>query len=87
MAVERGRATALRAPSMELTPVNIAIAMGGGVTLVGYVAYILLPAWGSYERLWERIAAGFMTLFILVSLLGLGLTLGLSIVYFYDVYV
>ncbi len=71
---------------MELTPVNIVIAVGGGVTLVAYVAYILLPAWASYERLWERIAAGFMTLFILVSLLGLGLTIGLSIVYFYDIY-
>lgn len=71
---------------MELTPANIAIVVGGGVALVGYVAYILLPAWGSYTRAWERIAASFLTLFILVSLLGLGATIGLSLVYFYDSY-
>lgn len=71
---------------MELTPVNIAIAAAATVVLAGYVVYILIPAWGSYSRLWERFAASFLTLFILVSLLGMGLTIGLSIVWFYDSY-
>ncbi len=71
---------------MELTPVNIAIGAAATVVLAGYVVYILIPAWGSYSRLWERFAAGFLTLFILVALLGMGLTIGLSIVWFYDSY-
>ena len=71
---------------MELTLVNIALFVGGGVALAGYVVYILIPAWSSYARLWERLAASFLTLFILVTLLGVGLTIGLSIVYFYDSY-
>ena len=71
---------------MELTPVNIAIAAAAIVVLAGYVVYILIPAWGSYSRLWERFAASFLTIFILVSLLGMGLTIGLSIVWFYDTY-
>ena len=58
--------------AMELTTVNIAIAVGAAVVLAGYVVYILIPAWASYTRLWERFAASFLTLFILVSLLGDG---------------
>lgn len=71
---------------MELTPFNLGIAMALGVVAVGYVVYILVPAWSSYERLWERLAASFLSLFILASLLGIGLTLGFSIVWFYDRY-
>ncbi len=71
---------------MELTPFNLGIAMALGVVAVGYVVYILVPAWTSYERLWERLAASFLSLFILASLLGIGLTLGFSIVWFSDRY-
>lgn len=71
---------------MDLTPLNIGLAVAGLVVLVGYVVYILMPAWSSYGRLWERFAASFLTLFILVTLLGLGLSIGLSIVWFYDNY-
>jgi hypothetical protein len=71
---------------MDLTLVNITIAMAAGVGVAGYVAYILVPAWGSYGRTWERVAASFLTLFILVTLLGVGLAIGLSIVWFYDSY-
>jgi hypothetical protein len=40
----------------------------------------------SYGRIWERIAAGFLTLFVLCTLLGIGLSIGLSAVWFYDKY-
>ena len=71
---------------MSLTPLNIGIAAAAVVVLIGYLIYIVVPAWGSYSRLWERLAASFLTLFILVSLLSAGLSIGLSIVYFYDTY-
>jgi len=71
---------------MDLTPINIGIVGAVLTGLAGYVAYILVPACASYTRVWERFAAGFLTLFILVSLLGVGLTIGLSIVWFYDSY-
>ena len=71
---------------MDLTPLNIGLVVAGLVVVAGYVAYILIPAWGSYGRVWERLAASFLTLFILVSLLGVGLTIGLSVVWFYDSY-
>lgn len=71
---------------MELSLLNIGLAMAIGVIAMGYVVYILLPAWQSYGRLWERFAAAFLTLFILVALLGVGLSIGLSAVWFYDNY-
>jgi len=45
-----------------------------------------MPAWASYGRVWEKAAASFLTLFMLVSLLGVGSTIGLTIVWFYDRY-
>jgi hypothetical protein len=48
---------------------------------VAYVVLIVLPAWGSYGRWWERFAAVFMTLFILVTLVGIGAGIGAVIIY------
>ena len=71
---------------MDLSLLNIGLAAACGVILAGYVAYILLPAVKAYGRIWERIAAGFLTLFMLSTLLGVGLSIGLSVVWFYDKY-
>jgi hypothetical protein len=46
----------------------------------------LVPAWESYGRLWERVAASFLTLFTLATLLGVGASIGLLIVWSYDRY-
>jgi len=71
---------------MDLSLLNIGLAAACGVILAGYLAYILLPAVKAYGRIWERIAAGFLTLFMLSTLLGIGLSIGLSVVWFYDKY-
>ena len=60
----------------ELSATEIAIAVGGLVALVTYVILIVVPAWTSYGRWWERIAASFMSLFILASLVGVGAGIG-----------
>jgi hypothetical protein len=60
----------------KLTPTEISIGAGGLVALVAYSIFIVVPAWTSYGRWWERIAASFMTLFILASLVGVGAGIG-----------
>jgi hypothetical protein len=45
---------------------------------------ILAPAWTAYGRTWERIAAAFLSLFVLVAFAGTGLGIGLVIVYYWD---
>lgn len=72
--------------TFDLTPTQVAIAIAAGIVGAGYIAFILVPAVSSYGRLWERIAAGFLTLFILGTLVGTGAALGLAVVWSYDRY-
>jgi hypothetical protein len=69
---------------MQLTLVNLLVFASAGIALAGYVAFIFMPAIGSYDRLWERAAAGFLSLFMLASLLLVGVGIGLAVVYFYE---
>ncbi len=46
-----------------------------------YVGLILVPAWGSYARLWERLAATVLSLYVLAVLVGAGVLGALLAVY------
>lgn len=72
--------------SFDLTSTELAIAIAAGIVGAGYLAFILAPAVAAYGRLWERIAAGFLTLYILATLLGIGAAIGLAIIWSYDRY-
>jgi hypothetical protein len=52
--------------------------------LAAYVAFVLVPAWTAYSRVWERCAAAFLTLYVVAACLGLGLAGGGAIVWFWD---
>jgi hypothetical protein len=56
----------------------------GLVSLVAFVGLILVPAISSYGRLWEKAAAGFLSLFVLAALVVFGVIVGLAIVYYYN---
>jgi len=68
----------------ELSTTEIALGAGGIVAVIAWIVLIVIPAWCSYGRWWERIAASFMTIFILVTLLGVGVGIGALVVYSYD---
>jgi hypothetical protein len=53
------------------------------VCLLIFVSLILTPALSSYGRLWEKAAAGFLSLFVLAALVLGGVVIGLAIVYYY----
>jgi hypothetical protein len=72
--------------SLDLTTTELTIAVAAGIVGAGYLAFILAPAVAAYGRLWERIAAGFLTLYILGTLLGIGAAIGLAVVWSYDRY-
>jgi hypothetical protein len=59
-----------------LSPTTWVLIGTGAVAFVGYSVFILAPAWASYGRVWERVAASFLSLFILATLLGVGIGLG-----------
>jgi hypothetical protein len=52
--------------------------------LAAYVAFILVPAWTAYSRAWQRVAASFLTLYVLAGLILLGVGAGGAVVWFWD---
>jgi len=56
----------------------------GVFALAAYVGLILIPAWQSYSRVWQRVAASFLTLYVLAAFLLLGTGGGLAVVWFWD---
>jgi hypothetical protein len=56
----------------------------GLICLVIFVALILSPALSAYGRIWEKAAAGFLSLFVLSALILGGVVVGLVIVYYYN---
>lgn len=55
----------------------------GVICLAIFVTLILVPALSSYGRLWEKAAAGFLSLFVLAALVVGGVVIGLAVVYYY----
>jgi O-antigen ligase len=61
------------------------VAIGSGVVgILAYIAFILVPAWGAYSRIWQRFAASFLTLYVLAAFIIAGAAGGAAIVYFWD---
>ena len=70
----------------SLSATELTLALAAGLAGAGYIALILVPAWECYGRLWEKLAATFLTLYVLASLLGVGAAIGFAIVWSYDRY-
>ncbi len=69
---------------MNRTDVNYLVAVCAGVFgLAAYAGLILVPAWTAYSRLWERLAATVLSLYVLAVLVGVGAAGALVIVYFW----
>ena len=56
----------------------------GLVSIVAFAGLILAPALGAYGRPWEKMAAAFLSLFVLGALVALGLALGVFIFFNWD---
>jgi hypothetical protein len=72
--------------NLDLSSTEIVIALAGALVLVCYVVLIVLPAARCYGRMWEKLAASALTLYVLATLLGVGAAIGLAIVWTYDTY-
>ena len=59
-------------------------ACAGVFSLVTFAAWVVVPAWSAYSRGWERAAALFLSLYVLLAFLGAGVGVGAGIVWFWD---
>ncbi len=62
----------------------LVVGCAGVFGLAAYVGLILLPAVTSYTKVWERVAAGFLSLYVLAALIGVGVAGGLAVIWFWD---
>lgn len=58
--------------------------VAGLICLAAFVSLIMVPAVSSYGRLWEKAAAGVLSLFVLAALVVVGVVVGLAIVVNYN---
>jgi hypothetical protein len=69
---------------MSTTTITDLVAVCAGVFgLALYVGLILVPAWSSYSRVWERMAATVLSLYVLAVFVGAGVLGALLVVYFW----
>ena len=66
---------------MSSTTVNYLVGIVAATVGVGvFGGLILVPAWGAYSRLWERLAAAVLSLYVLGVLVGIGVLAALALV-------
>jgi len=68
----------------SLTLTYIILGTAGVAGFACFAVLILAPAWSSYGRTWERFAAAFLSMFVLAAFAGLGLAIGLILLYYWD---
>jgi hypothetical protein len=68
---------------MSTTATYLVAVCAGVFGFALYVGLILVPAWGSYSRMWERLAATVLSLYVLAVLVGAGVLGALAFVYFW----
>ncbi|MEA2155064.1 MAG: hypothetical protein QOE11_1204 [Solirubrobacteraceae bacterium] len=56
----------------------------GIAALAAFIWFIAMPAWMSYSKTWERLAASFLALYVLAALLLAGGAGGVAIAYYWD---
>ena len=55
-----------------------------GISVIAWAALVLVPAWTSFSRVWERIVATVLSLYILSAFALAGSALGAAILWYYD---
>jgi O-antigen ligase len=68
----------------HITVTYIILSAAGLIGLASFAYLILIPAWTAYGRTWERLAAAFLSMFVLAAFAGTGLAIGLVLLYYWD---
>jgi hypothetical protein len=60
------------------------VAICAGVAgLAAFVGLILVPVVSSYERAWERVVAGLLSLWVAGAFVGIGVLAGAGVIYYW----
>jgi hypothetical protein len=60
------------------------VAVGAGIVgLIAFLALVTLPVASAYERVWERLVASLLSLWVLAALVGVGVLAGAAVIYYW----
>jgi hypothetical protein len=63
------------------------VAICAGVAgLAVFATLVLVPVVSSYQRAWERVVAGLLTLWVLGAFVGVGILAGAAVIYLWPRY-
>jgi hypothetical protein len=54
--------------------------------LAAWIGLVVVPAWRAYSGVWQRLAATFLSVYILAAFVMLGVGGGAAVVWFWDRY-
>lgn len=60
--------------------IYIVVGACGVFALTAWVGMILVPAWSAYNRWWERIVATALSVYVALTMTGIGIFLGVYVV-------
>lgn len=66
---------------------SIILLVGGSSAVFGIAAWVGLmaaPAWKSYDRVWQRLAGVFLSLYAVAAFIVVGVVLGAGVIWFWD---
>ena len=58
--------------------------IAAGLSLIAWGALVLVPAWTSFSRLWERLVATVLSVYVLAAFVLAGSCLGAAILWYYN---
>ena len=79
-----GPLSSILAPVLALGTEYYLFGVAGLLSVSVFIGLILVPALGSYGRAWEKIVAGFLSLFVLAALVLVGVVIGVVIFFNWD---
>jgi hypothetical protein len=62
----------------------VAVGTAAGLSLIAWVALVLVPAWTSFSRVWERLVATILSLYVLAAFVLAGALLGAGFLWYFD---
>lgn len=68
----------------KTTITYIVVAFCGVFGVAAFATFIVAPAWSAYEKAWQRVAATFLSLYVLAGLVVVGAGLGVLVVLLWD---
>ena len=71
-------------PLAKIDTVYLLFGGAGLISLIAFATLFLAPTIGSFGRTWEKATAALVSVFVLLALIGLGVAIGVAIVYWWE---